>query len=333
MATGIVPGRDGVGGPVSRLSIRSVSGWSIALGFIAFLGAAHILIRTFRYGVEYHDDADVYIFDAEILATGKIFERGGLLWHPPLFAAVVSLYRPLGIEPSDVGRYFNILSFGLIVLVAGHWLNRFVKFRVVVIGTVITICISYPLVHISSQLLSETLFILMTLLALVRLESLLNGRKMKFGFGLLILFSALAFLTRWMGFTVVVTGALLILTCRRIPTSIKWKYTTIYGVVSSLPAALWMTRNQIVNVSLTSRGSERVTNQPLWDSLTQFGDQLHLWIFVRNGFGWLDICLWTAVALAGFEAAKALTIRSITVSEKEDSSLSLSLRRSALHLA
>lgn len=323
-ATGIVPGRDGVGGPVKPTSVRSVSGWSIALGFIAFLGAAHILIRTFRYGVVYHNDADVYIFDAETLATGQIFERGGLLWSPPLFAAVLSLYRPLGIEPSDVGRFFNIVSFGLIVLVAGHWLNRFVRFRFVVIGTVVTIVISYPLVRISSQLLSETLFIFMTLLALIKLESLLNGRKVKFGFGLLIVFSSLAFLTRWMGFTVVVTGALLILTSRGTPTSIKWKHTIIYSVVSSLPAALWMTRNQIVNGSLTSRESERVTNQPLWDSLTQFGDELHLWIFGRNSFGWLDICLWAAVALAGFGAAKTLTTRSMTVSEKR-TLLSLSL--------
>ena len=286
---------------------RSVSGWSTALGLIAFLGSAHILIRTSIYGVEYHNDGGVYIFDAELLANGKIFQSDGLLWFPPLFAAVLSLYRLLGVEPSDVGQYLNIVSFGLIVLVVGHWLQHLIKVRLIVILTTITIITSYPLVRISSQLLSETLFVLITLFALIKLNLFLRW-KIKSEFWLLIIFSALAFLTRYIGVTVILTGVLLILTNRGTPTSIKWKQAAIYSVASSLPAALWMTRNWIVNGSLTAREVECVSNQPLWNSLTQFGDHLHLWIFVRHGLGWLDICLWAAALLAGFEAVKALTI-------------------------
>ena len=303
---------------MKQSSFRSISGWPIALGFIAFLGAAHILIRTFIYGVEHHNDAGVYIFDAEVLATGKILESGGLLWSPPLFAAVLSFYRLLGVEPSDVGRFFNIIGFGLIILVVGHWLHRTLKLRIVVICAVISIAISYPLVRISSQLLSEILFILMILFALIRLEYFLSERKIKSDFWMLILFSALALLTRWMGVTVVLTGALLILISRGTSANIKWKQTAIYSVASSLPAVLWMLRNWIVNGTLTSREVECVTKQSLWDSLRQFGDQLHLWVFVRHSLGWLDVCLWAMVALAGFEAAKALTNRSISASERKN---------------
>ena len=295
---------------------------SVALGFIAFLGAAHILIRTGMYGVVYHDVADAHIADAKAFAAGQIFEETAservLLWFPPLFTAIMSLYRLLGVEPSDIGRYVNVISFGLIIIVVSHWLHRLIRFRFVMIGSALTIAVSYPLTRVSSQLFSDTLFVLMALLALINLESFLSGRKVgkvKSGFWLLTVFSALAFLTRYLGVTVIFIGVLFILMHRGTSTSTKWKQAALYGVVSSLPTALWMTRNWIFNGNITGRERKCTIGQSLGESLSQLGeslsrlgDHLHLWIFVRHGLGWLDICLWAAALLAGFEAVKALTI-------------------------
>ena len=289
----------------------SRSGWSIAIGLVAFLGSAHILIRTSMYRIDYHSDPYVYMTDARALANGKIFEsniiEGVLVWYPPFYASVLSVYRLLGIEVSDMGRYVNTVCFGLIILVAGHWLHRFARFHLVMIGTAVTIGISYPLVRISSQLFSEPLFILMTLLAMINMESFLNDGKMRSRFWLSIVFSALAFLTRYIGVTVIFIGALLILTHRGHPPRFKWKLAALYSVVSSLPTALWMIRNWFVIESLTARElGFSSSGQSLWDTLTQFGDQSRLWITVSLYLGWLDICLWVAIALAGFEAVKAL---------------------------
>lgn len=289
------------------VSARPHFGWSIALGVVAFLGAGHILIRTSLYRVDYHTDPGTYVADAKALAAGKIFEgnisEGVLAWWPPFYPLVLSLYRLLGVEAVDIGRYVNIASFGLIILVAGHWVYRFVRFRLVVAMMAITIAVSYPLVRTSSQLFSETLFILLSLLALTCMGSFLSRRKMKSEFWLSTIFSSLALLTRYIGITVIFTGALLLLTHRGL--RIRWKQAALYSVASSLPTALWITRNQIVNGTLTARQRSCMTDQPLWDTLTQFGDQLHLWIFVREDFGWLDICLWVAIALVGFQTTKA----------------------------
>ena len=296
-------------------------GWSIALGFIAFLGAAHILIRTSIYGIgNFHSEADVYIYDAEVIAKGKIFEREsfGLLRQPPLFTALLAIYRPLGVEATDIGQYLNVASFGLIVLVACIWLHRLVRFRLVWIGAAVTIIVSYPLVRISTQLLSETLFILMTLLALVGLGIFLDRQdtKNKSGFWMLTVFSALAILTRWMGVAVVLTGLLLILTHRGTPTSNKWKYATIYTVISSLSAALPIIRHWIVyGTPVSSRHC--VPEESFWDLLTKSGNLLYLWIVVQNNLGWLDVCLWIVATLAGFEVAKSLfSTRSTLTSAK-----------------
>lgn len=294
-------------------------GWSIALGFIAFLGAAHILIRTSTYGIgDFHGEAGAYIYDAQALANGKIFESESLalLRQPPVFATVLSIYRLLGVEVSEIAKYVNVVSFGLIVLVTGTLLHRFVRFPLVVIGAAMTIMISYPLVRISSQLLSETFFILVTLLALLRLGIFLEQPGKRSGFWVLIVFSALAVLTRWMGITVIFTGMLLILTRRGPPSRTKWKQSTIYSVASLLPVALWITRNWIVNSNLPHSATPCLSDQSFGTSLTRLGDNLHLWLFVQNDLGWLDICLWTAAALAGFEVTKALTTRSMSSSEE-----------------
>ena len=290
-----------------NVSRRGYFKWSIALGTVAFLGAAHILMRTSMYRVDYDGDPIIYLWSAEGLATEKsIYSLPN--WAPPLFPIMLSFYRLFGVESSDMGRYVNVTSFGLIVLVAGHWLHRFVRFRFTVIGIAVAIMVSYPLVRISSQIYSEPLFILMTMLALINMESFLSNRKVKFGLGLSIIFSALAFLTRWMGATVVLTGALMILKCQRVPPHVKWKRIAFYSVVSSLPAALWVIRNWILFRTAHQRNCEISPVNP-WDWPSEIGDRLHLWIFVRSDFGWLDICLWTAVILIGFEATKALTIR------------------------
>ena len=309
------------------------SGWSIALGFIAFLGASHILIRTSIYGIgNFHSEADVYIYDAEVIAKGKIFEKEsfGLIRQPPLFAALLAIYRPLGVEVTDIGQYLNVVSFGLIVLVACIWLHRLVRFRLVWIGAAVTIIVSYPLVRISTQLLSETLFILMTLLALVGLGIFLDRQdtKNKSGFWMLTVFSALAILTRYTGVAVVITGLLLILTQRGTPTTNKWKYATIYTVISSLSAALPIIRYWIVyGTPMASRHC--VPEESFWDLLTKSGNLLYLWTVVQNDLGWLDICLWIAVALAGFEVAKSLfttkstlaSARRVTLYQKISTSL------------
>ena len=287
--------------------LRGDSGLSIALVFVAFLGAVHVLIRTTTYRAPLEGDAATYMHFAETLATGDGFE-GRLIYWPPLWSIMLAFFRLFGVEPPDAGRYFNVIGFGLIILVAGHWLHRYLRFRLVVIGITATIMVSYPLTHVSSYVLTETLFILVALLALVNMESFLSNRTAKSGFLLSIVFSAMAPLTRWIGVTVIFTGILLILTSR-IPARLRWKYAAFYGAASSLPLALWLIRNQITRGTLTRSRGDWVTGQPVWDSVSQTGDLLYLWTFVNKEPGWLKICLWAALVLIVLQSAMFLARR------------------------
>ena len=286
---------------------RGDSGLSIALGFVAFIGAAHVLIRTTVYGVPSVGDARVYTHFAGTLAAGEGFE-GRLVTWPPLLPVVMALFRLLGVGPYDAGRIVNIISIGLIVLVVGHWLHHHVRYRPIVIGAIVTIVVSYPLARVSSYAQTETLFILITLLALVQMESFLSGGRDKSVFLFAIGLSALAPLLRWMGVTVIFTGVILILTSRRFSVRASFKCAAIYGVASLLPVGLWLTRNWIVSGTLTGARDE-AAGQTLWDSLTQIGDLVYLWAFARKEPGWLAVCLWIAGALIMLQAITFLITR------------------------
>ena len=296
---------------------------SACFGFVAFLGAAHVLIRTSRYDPMDTNDAGIYTYYAEMLAAGRWddeYLKDYMAIWPPFFPAVLAFFRLFGIEPSIAGRYLNIVCIGLTVMVAGHWLHRFTRFRLVAIGATVTIVLSYPLARVFSYVLTEPLLILTTLLALVRIESFLSDKTSKLKLLLAIIFSALAPLSRWMGFTVIITGALLILMHRGSPARLNWRHAAFYSAASSLPVALWMTRSWLASGTLTGpRGMGGAwtsagpgpslsygSGQSLGDSLSQIGEYSSQWVFVRQDPGWLGICLGVAIALIVFETIKAL---------------------------
>ena len=280
---------------------------SMVIVFVAFLGAAHILIRTSRYGIIISPDSLVYSRYAESIASGD-WSEGGLVWAP-FFSMVLAFFRLFGVDPSDAGRFLNTIGFGLIILIAGHWLCRYVRFRPVVVCTAVAIMVSNPITAFSTYLLSDTLFILLTMLALIQMESFISGRAVKSGFILSVVFSAMAPLTRWIGVTVILTGIILILTRRGSSIRIRCGHATLYGIASLLPLMLWLTRNWIISGTLFGDRSEHQTKQSLWDSLSQTGEVLHGYIFIYREPGWLGLGLWIAAALIVLEAVKFLIFR------------------------
>ena len=275
--------------------------------FVAFLGAAHILIRTSRYGIIVSPDSLVYSRYAESIASGD-WSEGGLVWAP-FFSMVLAFFRLFGVDPNDAGRFLNVIGFGLIILIAGHWLCQYVRFRPVVVCMAVAIMVSNPITAVSTYLLSDTLFILLTMLALVQMESYLSGRTVKSGLMLSIVFSAMAPLTRWIGVTVILTGVILILTRRGSSIRIRCGHATLYGIASLLPLTLWLTRNWIISGTLFGDRSEHQTRQSLWDSLSQTGEVLHGYIFLYQEPGWLGLGLWAAAALTVLEVVKLLIFR------------------------
>ena len=294
-------------------------------------------MRTAIYGIPIIGDTITYVHFTETLTAGDGFE-GRLVQWAPLLPVLLAFSQLFGVEPSDAGRFLNIISVGLIVLIVGHWLHQYVRYRLIVIGAIVTIIVSYPLARVSSYVLTETLFVLITLLVLVQMESFLSGRRAKSTFFFTIILSALIPLLRWMGITVIFTGVFLILTNRRFPIHVRLKRAAIYGTASSLPVGLWLTRNWIISGTLTGSRKD-AAGQTLWDSLSQIGELVYLWTFAQREPGWLALCLWATGVLIVLQATTFLvTRRNLVIASRERSrvrmtSLEDSKVRSALPFA
>ena len=291
--------------PISKRPTLRHNALSIIIVSIAFLGAAHILIRTSLYGIKISTDSRAYMGFAEAIVHGGIHgER--LVWYPPFLSMLLAFFRLLNVNLVETARFINIIAFGLIILLVGHYLSRHIRSHFFVVGATFTIMLSFPIISVSSYALTETLFILLMLLALVQMESFWSGRTAKSGLVFSAVFSALAPLTRWIGITVIATGIILILTSPAFPASRRYKYAAFYATWSSLPLALWLGRNWMINESLIGRRTDFASGQSLADSLSQLGDTLHLWTFLHQEHGWTEYMLWAAAVLAILETVRFL---------------------------
>ena len=224
---------------LARLTPLAFPALLILLGF---LGATHILVRTSTYGAALTGDSITYLSTARSVLAGDgiyTFSGGYLnLWAPffPFFLAFIGL---LGFDPLDAGRLVNCAIFGLIISISGFWLNKKFTSHFLVLGATVTIMTSLPLSHISSYFMTEALFILFALLALMQIESFVRqGRNTaRQPFVLSAIFAALAAVTRYVGITVIFSAILIILIRKDIPIYTRLKVSSFYAAISSVPLA------------------------------------------------------------------------------------------------
>ena len=216
------------------------------------------------------------------------------LW-PPLFPLLLAAGGWLGIEPFAAGRWINATAFGLTILVAGSWLRSHLRSQGLALATTGAIAASLPLNDLASSFLTESLFVLLTLLALMQLASFLQrGERTPLLLGAVC--TALAAQTRYAGVVLIGAGVLLMLLGRRTPPlAVRLKDAVVFGAISSLPLAVVLTRNWTVSGTLTGwRGG---SGQSLSDSLSRVVDIFREWVTPPNaldGFGYLP---WTAAGL------------------------------------
>lgn len=263
---------------------------SLLLALVAFIGAAHLLVRSSVHGLLLTWDSMAYLSTAENLAAGQglrdysydLFEA----WWPPFYPIFLALINLFGVGIFEVSRFVNIMACGLITLLIGHWVSRYTKSRLLVIGAAMLIMISHIFAQIASFALTDTLFILITLLALMNLESFLRQRNSAF-FALSAFFASLAPITRYIGITVILTVTILILIDQRLLISKRLKYATIYTTTSSIPLAIVLVMNQFITGHYAGR--RWATGQTLSDSLQQISDTLSVWFYApKPTETWLD---------------------------------------------
>lgn len=282
-------------------------GYTLCVAVFAVLGAAHILVRTSTYGAAVVGDAVAYLSVAESLATGdglRTYSGGKFLRWPPFFPMLMAFISLLGIEPAEAGRFVNVAAFGLIILVSGLWLDRRLRARFLGLAAAAFLTTSFALSHVATNILTETLFILFTLLALMCLESFLNRRNGMPALVGSVVFAALAATTRFMGVTLILAGVLMLLT-RWDPLRAKLRHAAAYGVLSSVPLTIVLVRNWTVSGRLTAYEPATASWQMLSDSLSQTVDAFRLGVLPTAGPDWFGSLF---LVLAGLVASGVVLV-------------------------
>ena len=241
---------------MSREHRRRARSWlgPALLVMIALVGAAHLWLRTGEYGLGLTNDSLHYLAAAESAADGKGLQNaagGSFLLFPPLYPLVLAGISRLGIEPVVAAQLVNIVAFGLLILLAGFWLRRRVKYGLIAGAGALTTAAAAPLINTASYLWSETLCALLILLSLLQLEAFLKrpGRKGARVLAGAAVCAGLAAVTRYMGVAAILTGVLLILAIPKLPARVRLAYAIAYGAAASIPLAAYLARNYGVSGS------------------------------------------------------------------------------------
>ncbi len=290
--------------------------FTLLIAGIAGLGTAHILVRTATYGTAVGMDSTIFLSTALNCLAGegwRDFAGQPMATWPPLFPLLLAAGGWVGIEPLATGRWINAIAFGLTILAAGCWLRSNLRSRLLALAATGAIAASLPLSHWASHLLTEPLFVLFTLLALMQLAAFLHrgGRTLLLWAAV---FTALAALTRYPGVVLIGVGVLVLLVRRAPPLAARLKHAIAFGVVSSIPLAGVLTLNWAISGTLTGgRGEWSLTGgrggsgQSLSDSLSQVVDVFRGWVIPLDAPDGLGYLLWATTGLVMVVAVVVLS--------------------------
>ena len=272
--------------------------FALLIVVLAGLGTAHILVRTSTYGATVSLDSTIFLSTALNVLAGegwRDFTGRPLVSWPPLFPLLLAALGWVGIDPLVAGRLVNATAFGLTILAAGLYLHSNLWSRGLALAASGAILATPTLSNLASNFLTDSLFVLFALLALMQLAAFLH-RGARTSLWWAAVFTALAALTRYPGVVLIGVGVLLLVVGRTLPLAARLKDAVVFGAVSSLPLAGVLTRNWVVSGTLT--GYRRGLRQSLFDSLSQVVDVFREWVMPYYAVDWFAYLLVEATGLS-----------------------------------
>ena len=269
--------------------------FSLLVAALAVLGTALVLAREATYGVGLHGDWATYISVARSLLAGDGFVQihGWAYLHwPPLYPLLLAAASLTVLDPYDIAGPLNAAVFGLTLFVAAQYLRRYVQHHFLVLWACLAIMLAIPLTRVASHAISEAPFILFVTLSLVRTSTFLDtGKRSDLIWA--AAFASLAFLTRYIGVTLIITTLPLLIFQRAAVPLEKAKRIGLYLLIAALPVALWLLRNVLVYGSYY--GPRSPSPYTLLEILDKFFSDLGGWVFFYLPSGNVEV----AAALVG----------------------------------
>lgn len=209
-----------------------------------------VLVATSRYGAGLTTDSVTYISVARNLRAGTgliAYDGTPLVAQPPLYPIVLAVVAFIArADPLGAAAFVNAFLFGAIVSLTGLLCARVgLSFAFAALGMLLVLC-SRALLEAAVTAWSEPLFILLTLAFLLAQEKFLVTRERKLFF-LMCLAAALACLTRYIGVTLILSGALTLLLCLPQAWRVRARLALSFATLATLPPGLFVLRNYFVS--------------------------------------------------------------------------------------
>ncbi|HSM71319.1 MAG TPA: hypothetical protein VK851_07230, partial [Anaerolineales bacterium] len=218
--------------------------FNIYLISISSLGMLFAFIVTHRFGPGLTTDGARYLSTAENLLNGNGFtEYLGvpLTQFPPLYSIIIAVVSL--ITRSDVfaaAQYINIFSFGLTIWLAGTFFRKLFpeNYLYAYIGSTV-IFTSLSLLRMASNVLSDLMFLALTIVILIAVTNYMETPSRKNLF-ILFLLCALSPILRFAGLTHILTASAIIFILNRKEFLKAIFHAGLFGLSTSLPTLLWV---------------------------------------------------------------------------------------------
>jgi hypothetical protein len=219
----------------------------VPVAILACLGLLLTLNLTAIHGAGVSTDAVNYLAAADHLAAGEgfiNFEGEPYVLWPPLYPALLAAPSALfGLDPIPFATGLNAIAFSAIIFVAGILASRVLDSHWSLSTLAAAACLlSVGTFAVSVNIGSDPLFIVLLLSWLLLFEK--YGRAYnRSSFAGMIALCGLACLQRYIGATLIVTGAAGILYVRRSELRRGLAEASTFAGLSALPLILWILRN------------------------------------------------------------------------------------------
>ncbi|HZQ07866.1 MAG TPA: hypothetical protein VFD70_14880 [Anaerolineae bacterium] len=265
----------------------------------ALIGELIILFATQRYGIALQSDSVGYIQVAREILQGRSIPSSFTL-QPPLYPALLAFSALITFsDPLTISIWVNAFLFAGVIFLSGILLLRHLEnFPALALLGTIGVLFSRALLGMALTAFSELLFILLSLVLFFSLEKFV-GTNRRGWLALAIVATACACLTRYIGATLIATGALALLWMLRANRTRAFVSAGVFAVLSALPLVAWAIRNIIASGDpFGPRAASRYTlleNVALTMGTVAnwFVPDSWAWIFYMLGILLVGVWLWT----------------------------------------
>ncbi len=263
-----------------------------------------LLLSAYKSGIGINFDSIMFISCAQNLASGKglhMYNGAPLLYWPPLYPIMLSVLLITGLHYPEATFLLNLFFFSALTLIFTLYLRKILGKNPLFYPLSLLI-FSLPILKIYTRALSEAPFVLFVFLFLVLAERYKlqpRGGSLR----LLSAVSVLSSLSRYIGaFTFPIVSALIWMKEGKKTKAFFW------GLLSTLPLALWFLRNYLISHTLAGR--REVVSKPLWDKLYKiFHLLLYRWFSPVEPLAPLFFLLW--ILILGAAIYRAFSSRAV----------------------